>query len=112
MVRKEELQIQRQKKYFAFAIFAVLAINAWISVIAIAQDRADMIKVICGNKPVRSDYDYDDDYDDYQECKDDMNIYYLEVGVDSLLVAIISASMYSLAALFFYGYFTDSEEEE
>ena len=107
-VTRKELQTQRQKRYFAFAIFAVLSVNAWMSVIVIAQERADLIEALCGEEP---EY-YDWDYDNYQECKSNMETYYLEYGIDSLFTAVISASMYTLVALFFYGYFRISDEED
>jgi hypothetical protein len=107
-VTRKELQTQRQKRYFAFAIFAVLSINAWMSVIAIAQERADLTEAVCGEKPDRSD----SEYNDYQECKSNMELYYLEFGLDSLFTAVISAAMYTLAALFFYGYFGTFGEED
>ena len=107
-ISRKELQTQRQKRYFAFAIFAVLSINAWMSVIAIAQERADLIEAVCGEKPDRSEWEYDE----YQECKSNMDLYYLEYGLDSLFTAVITAAMYTLTALFFYGYFGTFDEEE
>ena len=106
---REQLQVQRQKKHLALAIFAVLAINAWASVIQIALDRAQLVEEACGEEP--EDY-WSSSYDNYQECKSDMEIYYINYGIDSYFTTITSAAMYSLAALYFYGFFGSSDEEE
>ena len=107
---REQLQVQRQKKHLALAIFAVLAINAWASVIQIALDRAQLVEEACGEEPDRDGWDYD--YDNYQDCKSDMEIYFIQYGIDSYFTTITSAVMYSLAALYFYGSFGSSDEEE
>ena len=107
-ITRKEIQTQRKKRYLAFAIFAALSVNAWVSVISIAQERADLIELVCGEEPEN----YDWDYDEYQECESNMETYYRDYGIDSLFTTVISASMYTLFSLFFYGYFGISDEEE
>ena len=106
--QREQLQVQRQKKHLALAIFAVLAINAWASVIQTALERAELVEAACGEEP--GSYSYL--YDDYQECKSDMEIIFIQYGVDSYFTTITSAVMYSLAAFYFYGFFGSSDEQE
>ena len=108
---REQLQVQRQRKHLALAIFAVLAINAWASVIQTALDRAELVEEACGEEPDRS-WSSSLTISVYQDCKSDMEIYFIQYGIDSYFTTITSAVMYSLAALYFYGSFASSDEEE